>query len=170
MSRNRRRRGAESVELNLAAMLDMAFQLLTFFILTFRPAPLEGQINLRLPPAQVAVAVGPPSLPPDVNPPVTPRVDPLADLATLDVEVLAAKGGAIGSLRVGGRSVDDVSRLDRQLGRYLADPALPFRRVMVHVGSGLRYDALMSIVDVCSRQKLAGGDRLTALSFVEVAE
>ena len=37
----RRRRGhhsQEEVELNLAAMLDMAFQLLTFFILTFRPA------------------------------------------------------------------------------------------------------------------------------------
>ena len=31
-------------------MLDMAFQLLTFFILTFRPAPIEGQISLRLPP------------------------------------------------------------------------------------------------------------------------
>ena len=31
-------------------MLDMAFQLLTFFILTFRTVPVEGQINLRLPP------------------------------------------------------------------------------------------------------------------------
>ncbi len=34
----------------MASMLDMAFQLLTFFILTFRPAPIEGQISLRLPP------------------------------------------------------------------------------------------------------------------------
>src|SRR5579871_6769400 len=40
----------EEVELNLAAMLDMAFQLLTFFILTFKPMPVEGQISMRMPP------------------------------------------------------------------------------------------------------------------------
>ena len=51
MRRNRRRRRESgSVEMNLAAMLDMAFQLLSFFILTFRPAPIEGQLSLNLPP------------------------------------------------------------------------------------------------------------------------
>ncbi len=38
-------------------MLDMAFQLLAFFVLTFRQAPLEGQISLRLPPPQATVVV-----------------------------------------------------------------------------------------------------------------
>ena len=52
MSRKRKRAGDEEVELNLAAMLDMAFQLLTFFILTFKPAPVEGQISLHMPPPQ----------------------------------------------------------------------------------------------------------------------
>ena len=33
----------DEVELNLAAMLDMAFQLLTFFILTFKPAPWKAR-------------------------------------------------------------------------------------------------------------------------------
>ena len=41
----RRKRNQGDVELNLAAMLDMAFQLLTFFILTFRPSPVEGQVD-----------------------------------------------------------------------------------------------------------------------------
>jgi biopolymer transport protein ExbD len=40
--RHRKHRDQGSVEMNLAAMLDMAFQLLTFFILTIRPAPMEG--------------------------------------------------------------------------------------------------------------------------------
>ena len=48
--RHHRRRSKKGVELNLAAMLDMAFQLLTFFILTFRPAPIEGHLALNLPP------------------------------------------------------------------------------------------------------------------------
>jgi biopolymer transport protein ExbD len=47
-----KRRSSEEVELNLAAMLDMAFQILTFFILTFKPAPVEGQIQIRMPPPQ----------------------------------------------------------------------------------------------------------------------
>ena len=47
-----RRRSEEDVELNVTAMLDMAFQLLAFFVLTFRPPPGEAQIYLKLPPAQ----------------------------------------------------------------------------------------------------------------------
>ncbi|MFO1019164.1 MAG: biopolymer transporter ExbD [Planctomycetales bacterium] len=50
MRRRRRNRAQQEVELNLAAMLDMAFQLLAFFILTFRPSPIEGQIDMQLPP------------------------------------------------------------------------------------------------------------------------
>ena len=50
--RRRKKRKQNDVELNLAAMLDMAFQLLTFFILTFKPAPIEGQVLLRMPPPQ----------------------------------------------------------------------------------------------------------------------
>ena len=47
-----KRRSDEDVTLNVTAMLDMAFQLLAFFILTFRPPPGEDQIYLKLPPAQ----------------------------------------------------------------------------------------------------------------------
>src|SRR5205823_3690703 len=51
MRRHRRARPkTDEVSLNLAAMLDMAFQLLAFFILTFKPNPVEGQISLNLPP------------------------------------------------------------------------------------------------------------------------
>jgi biopolymer transport protein ExbD len=36
-------------DLPITPMLDMSFQLLAFFIMTFRPAPTEGQIALTLP-------------------------------------------------------------------------------------------------------------------------
>lgn len=48
--RKRKQRGPGTVELNMAAMLDMAFQLLAFFILTFRPSPVEGHLQLQMPP------------------------------------------------------------------------------------------------------------------------
>ncbi len=43
--------GADFVEpdLPITPMLDMSFQLLAFFIMTFKPAPTEGQIMLTLP-------------------------------------------------------------------------------------------------------------------------
>src|SRR5262245_65567418 len=50
MSR-RHQQATDSVEpdLPITPMLDMSFQLLAFFILTFKPAPTEGQISLTLP-------------------------------------------------------------------------------------------------------------------------
>lgn len=51
MFRRRSRQITEEVEpdLPITPMLDMSFQLLSFFILTFRPAPTEGQIAMTLP-------------------------------------------------------------------------------------------------------------------------
>jgi biopolymer transport protein ExbD len=52
--RHRRRQGTDFVDpdLPITPMLDMSFQLLSFFILTFKPMPTEGQISMNLPPPQ----------------------------------------------------------------------------------------------------------------------
>ncbi len=51
LSHTRKRQGTDHVEpdLPITPMLDMSFQLLAFFIMTFKPAPTEGQIALTLP-------------------------------------------------------------------------------------------------------------------------
>ncbi|HEY1192024.1 MAG TPA: biopolymer transporter ExbD [Gemmata sp.] len=51
LSHKRKRGGTDFVEpdLPITPMLDMSFQLLAFFIMTFKPAPTEGQIMLTLP-------------------------------------------------------------------------------------------------------------------------
>lgn len=51
LSHKRKRAGTDFVEpdLPITPMLDMSFQLLAFFIMTFKPAPTEGQIMLTLP-------------------------------------------------------------------------------------------------------------------------
>ena len=167
MRRRRKRRGSQGdVELNLAAMLDMAFQLLAFFILTFRPAPVEGQISLRMPPAQ----------------PVTPaqstvqagddaqNTDPVQGLNSLVISVIPNAAGAIGSMAIGESPIGTLTGLNDRLQTVLSDPASPFDQVVVQVGSGLHYDALMGVVDVCTRQRLPDGKRLTKLSFVELPD
>jgi biopolymer transport protein ExbD len=51
LSHKPKRQGTDFVEpdLPITPMLDMSFQLLAFFIMTFKPAPTEGQIALTLP-------------------------------------------------------------------------------------------------------------------------
>lgn len=168
----RRRRGSPSeVKLNLAAMLDMAFQLLSFFVLTFKPDPAEGQIMLRLPPPQaVAMVKANAQAGADTN-----NTNPVEGIESLIVSVFSQADGSIQSLAVGEGTVgentpDKAKALEARLRVILDDPDAPFKQVILQVGSKLRYDELMKIIDVCTRQKLPSGEALTKLSFVELPE
>src|SRR4051794_15542318 len=57
MKRRPKRAKTEGPNVPIAPMLDMAFQLLTFFVLTYHPAPQEGQFVMSLLPAQPATAM-----------------------------------------------------------------------------------------------------------------
>jgi biopolymer transport protein ExbD len=162
----RKRRAQGDVELNLAAMLDMAFQLLTFFILTFKPAPVEGQLSLKLPPPQAIARVqGGQSAGSDAQNP-----NPVQGVESLVVSVLAGPDGRIGGLAIGEKPVGGLAGLDAGLQRFISDPASQFDQVVIQVGARLKYEELMQVLDVCSRQKLADGKALAKLSFVEMPD
>ena len=167
MARRRRMRSSGGeVELNVAAMLDMAFQLLTFFILTFRPAPVEGQINLRLPPPMPVVG-GKAPLGREVKADEMP-----ASVKTLVISVFAwpkdsPDAGKIQSMRVGETDVGTVEALADNLEKVFSDETNPFEQVLLQATSNLRYDQLMKVVDECTKRKPVR-DKLKALSFVEV--
>ena len=165
MGRRRKRRSQPDVELNLAAMLDMAFQLLTFFILTFKPAPVEGQISLRLPPPQaVVVAKDAQKAGQD-----TTNTNPVQGVTTLTISVFAdSQTGAIKSLGVGETQVSGLAALNGKLKEVFADPGNPFDQVIIQVSDSCRYDELMRVVDICTHQVLPDGQKLSKLSFVEV--
>jgi hypothetical protein len=57
--------------------------------------------------------------------------------------------------------------LDRKLTEVFKSGA-GFDQVIVQVDSRLHYDDLMQIIDVCTRQKLPSGEKLSKLSFVEL--
>ena len=157
-----KRRVQGEVELNVTAMLDMAFQLLAFFILTFKPAPLEQQINLHLPPATAAAKIGPPT------PPGEAPGDVLTNLTTLNITVLGDNTGEIEHIFVGETPVANAKILKGKLDGIFAEMGNPFDQILVQVGSNVRYQGLMQIIDSCSKAKLASGERLSKLSFVEL--
>jgi biopolymer transport protein ExbD len=70
LKHHRKRQSTDFVEpdLPITPMLDMSFQLLAFFIMTFKPAPTEGQIALTLPKEEGGTNIAIPS-PTDENKP-----------------------------------------------------------------------------------------------------
>lgn len=85
MSRHKKKgSNATKPELPITPMLDMSFQLMAFFILTFRPAPTEAQLPLALPSEQG----GPPSAPP-------PSIDKPIEDEEMIVQIYAAANGNI---------------------------------------------------------------------------
>ena len=161
MRKRRRSRSQSEVELNLAAMLDMAFQLLTFFILTYHPPRPEGQISLRLPPPQGVVVQKGEDVGGNPN-----NKNPLQGLNTLTITVLADPAGALESLGIGVNPtpIRTVSELDKKLREDLA--IAPFDQVIIQVSPTCRYGELMKVIDVCTHQTLADGTKLSKLSFV----
>jgi biopolymer transport protein ExbD len=165
----RHRRKSSDVKLNLAAMLDMAFQLLAFFVLTFKPDPAEGQIQLRLPPPEAVKAA-------NANAQAGQDKDntnPIEGIETLVISVFSNGDGSIQSIQVGDGEVGKSPLgLETRLGKIFDkdNQDIPFKQVIMQVGSKLRYDELMRLIDVCTRQELPSGEKLTKLSFVELPE
>lgn len=166
--KRRRRRDETSVELNLAAMLDMAFQLLTFFILTFRPAPIEGQLALNLPPPIPQTNVSMEQKAGDGTGDVLSantlhlyaRANEFGDLQDLNVESTTVISGPM--------TPQNRATFDQYLKSLFGQDHAPFDRVQINMDGRLRYGELMRIIDVCHSQKLADGTQLQKISFSEM--
>src|SRR3954447_21403460 len=91
--------GSPGVQLSLiiTPMLDMSFQILSFFIMTYHPSALEGHINGNLvPPTKAAIASkNPVKIENDLLPDTDPELE-----STLQVIVKAVKKGETERLRV----------------------------------------------------------------------
>src|SRR3974377_1557061 len=98
----------------VAPMLDMAFQLLAFFILTFKAPSAETHIALPLPTTPVALPSAPRG---QARPSASRTVD--ADLENdLLVRAEADDLGDLKSLRLGEAPVPDLGSLGDRLRRY----------------------------------------------------
>lgn len=144
------------VEIPVTPMLDMAFQLLTFFILTYHPAPAEGQFAMNLLPAQPATRMDtPPSTEASSN-------DLPAGLRTLPTTLSAGPDGNIVRITLGENTMADLAQLDKDLSAIVKDPTLPFDQTVIKVDPSLKYSELIKVVDVFSKY-------MNKISFEELA-
>ena len=158
MFQKKRKSTSEDVEIPVTPMLDMAFQLLTFFILTYHPMPSEVQFVMNLMPAapatdfraqaQTETAATNPDIP--------------AALRTLPTLLRAGEGGTLGRVTLGENDIQGMDALKKELKSILEDPTLPFDQALIKVDPDLLYSELMQVIDVFASLKV------TKISFAEL--
>jgi biopolymer transport protein ExbD len=149
-ARKKKRKPQEDVEIPITPMLDMAFQLLTFFILTYHPMPTEGQFAMTMLPAAPATdyraQAAAEAAPANENLP--------AALRTLPTVLRAGEAGGLGRVTIGESDVQGMDALKKELSTILKDPTLPFDQALLKVDPNLRYSELMQVIDVFSSLKV----------------
>ena len=157
--RKKKRGGDEEISIPITPMLDMAFQLLTFFILTYHPMPAEVQFSMNLMPAapatdfRAAETAAETAAPNDSIP---------AALRTLPTVLRVGEAGKLGRVSLGEQDVQGMAALKRELELIIKDPSLPFDQALIKVDPNLKYSELIQVIDVFYTLKV------TKISFAEL--
>ena len=152
-----KRQKTEEIEIPITPMLDMAFQLLTFFILTYSPAPAEGQFSMNLLPAQPAVAMDAPA-----TDTAAANNDLPAGLKTLPVILRANDDGSLGQITIGENNVADLPALAKEVKEMFTNPTLPFDQTILRTDPKLKYAEVVKVINIFSDNKV------TKIAFAEL--
>ena len=153
MGRRNRSSLPSKVEMPITPMLDMTFQLLAFFILTFQPqSALEGAMGFTLP--TTGQPAGPEAAPPLTEP-------PLDETANVTVVVKAIRDGVSdGNISALILQVPEGETLVRDLDALRAllrqmKPATGPGQVRIAAESKLKYACVMEVMDACLQSGFA---------------
>jgi biopolymer transport protein ExbD len=135
------------VQLPITPMLDMSFQLLAFFVMTFQASnALEGQLDMYLPKAGSPMAKAPDQV--DLKQDSDVDIDKESDL----IVVVTSRGGDIESLAVrektGSTPVSDPKQLRPMLARMRAGQANQ-DSIKIEADGKLKYAKLVDVMDAC---------------------
>ncbi len=165
----------------ITPMLDMSFQLLAFFIMTYHPSQLEAHIDGKLlPPAKIATAGG---VPPKKDEKEPPPVDTDPDAAKLTVRVIVKKVADKEVTRKDGKTepaqdiqirvkkpedvtephplvdqtmdldTEGLPRLKRELEKIRAGPGGNALNAVIDADPTLLYDYFIKVQDTCKAAK-----------------
>jgi biopolymer transport protein ExbD len=142
---------SEEVYFPVVPMLDMAFQLLAFFILTFKAPSSETHLDLDLPATPAALPAAPRGR---AQPRPARRVD--TDLENdLIVRAETDEFGDLKALHLGEAAVPNLAALGQRLRRYAALLEGRPLRVRLVADDRLRYESAAQIIAACSSSGVA---------------
>ena len=153
-TRRHRSEAAPEVSLPITPMLDMAFQLLTFFIFTYHPSGLEGQMDLNLPSEKTAAAKDKEQMRPDTAPDKAQDLVPPSDLTVIvRTQQDGVNNGIISALTLeqasGPKPVNDLKALQAELTE--ARKGTPNDAIKIQGDGKLKWSAVVQVMDVCHK-------------------
>ena len=150
MAKKHKRTETDFVEpdLPITPMLDMSFQLMAFFIFTFRPAPTEGQIAMALPKLEGGENNTTPSMITEDKPiAYTVQVEAtsngtIASMSISEKEGAEAKPEALGA---------DLKQYEAALKkRFVAGQSKP-AKLTLKIGDGLLQEYVVRLLDIANQ-------------------
>lgn len=139
----------EEIKLNMTAMIDIVFQLLVFFIMTFRVVAMEGDFDIKMPLAS--------------SDPEQAMIDDIPDI--ISVRILAGTNGNINSIIVDDDETFDDENMFRNLTKLIeqriavdGDPEQASQtEVEFDIAYGLKYRYTVQAIESVSGRILPDG-------------
>jgi biopolymer transport protein ExbD len=156
MGHRRKAEDVAEVNLPIVPMLDMAFQILAFFVATFQPHSLEGAMELNLPQEREAKA----DKPENVDPTALSDDSPEVDLPTELTVIMKGKPnddnhtGEVSHYTVEGRAGASTMDSLEELQRYLEKAQQEVTNkddIKIKADSALKYAFVVAVMDVCNK-------------------
>jgi biopolymer transport protein ExbD len=155
MTTRRKTESGPEPNLPVTPMLDMAFQLLAFFVMTYHPSDLEGQMELSLPSEAISQAQDKEDVKPDA--PVDKDQD-LKLAANITVVVRTQRDnvntGLISGIALqddsGTSAVDTLDKLREELKSRRANVENK-ENIKIQADSKLKWEEVISVMDACQQ-------------------
>jgi len=162
--------GGVNLGLIVTPMLDMSFQILSFFIMTYHPSALEGHIAGSLAPPEITATKAKENQQLDIIPPSVPEDMLLPEVQdALTVIIKTAGAGEIGQppekvllkrkIEPAPVQVADVSKnwdtakqdLSRELKRVKKEGGMEHGNIKIEADANLRQEYVMEVYDICKQ-------------------
>ena len=136
------------IEINMTPMIDVVFQLLTFFLMTFKVSAVEGDFDLRLPrenPPELGTADG---YPDEIR--IRLIAAPDGDLAAIQIET--------SSPLVGPAAFAELTRMSARIVQIARDAGQEEPTARIVADDGLRYEFVLQAIAAASSRLDAAGN------------
>lgn len=149
--------GENKVELQMTPMIDIVFQLLTFFIMTFKIATTEGDFNIKMPLAAASSGL------PDVN-----QVPPMK------LKLVADQSGKLASITLNDQPFRDFKQLQLHIISVLGNERGPgsiqsTAEVEFDLDYGLHYEHVIGAISAVTGYVGSQGDIIKLVEKVTFA-
>jgi biopolymer transport protein ExbD len=130
------------VSLEMTPMIDVVFQLLIFFMFTFKIVSVEGEFAITMPAAEQGSAA-----------PTNENVTALPDI---DVKLFAADDGALKGIQVGDSQVASMDELAATLKTIVGDDPEIAADVEMRIDAprNLKYGAVVGAINAAARVRI----------------